>query len=121
MVCINFTNLNKACLKDSYPLPTIDQLVDATDGYKRMSFLDTYSQYNQIKMNEDNRIHTVFITERGLYCYKVMPFGLKNAKATYQKLINRMFSKFIGKKFEAYIDDMIIKSKKSKDHVEDME
>ena len=66
-VCIDFTNLNKACPKDSYPLPKIDQLVDATAGYERMSFLDAYSGYNQIKMNEKDRIHTAFITERGLY------------------------------------------------------
>ena len=120
-VCIDFTNLNKACPKDSYPLPKIDQLVDATAGYERMSFLDAYSGYNQIKMSEKDRIHTAFITERGLYCYKVMPFGLKNAGATYRRLTNRMFSKHIGKKVEAYIDDMVIKSKKLKDHVSDME
>ena len=92
-VCIDFTNLNKACPEDSYPLPKIDQLVDTTAGYERMSFLDAYSGYNQIKMNEKDRIHTTFITERGLYCYKVMHFGLKNAGATYQRLINHMFSK----------------------------
>jgi len=120
-VCIDFTNLNKACPKDSYPLPKINQLVDATAGYERMSFLDAYSGYNQIKMKEKDRIHTAFITERGLYCYKVMPFGLKNAGTTYQRLINHMFSKHIGKKVEAYIDDMAIKSKKSKDHVLGME
>ena len=62
-VCIDFTNLNKACLKDSYPLPKIDQLVDATAGYKRMSFLDAYSGYNQIKMNERDRIHTAFCND----------------------------------------------------------
>ena len=120
-VCIDFTNLNKACPKDSYPLPKIDQLVDAMAGYERMSFLDAYSGYNQIKMSERDRIHTAFITERGLYYYKVMPFGLKNAGATYQRLINWMFSKHIGKTVEAYIDDMVIKTKKSKDHVSDIE
>ena len=118
--CIDFTNLNKACPKDSYPLPKIDQLVDAMAGYERMSFLDTYSGYNQIKMREKDRIHTAFITKRGLYCYKIMPFGLKNAGVTYQRLINRMFSKYIGRKVEAYIDDMVIKSRNSKDHILDM-
>ena len=120
-VCIDFTNLNKACPKDSYPLPKIDQLVDSMVGYERMSFLDAYSGYNQIKMNEKDRIHTAFITERGLYCYKVMSFDMKNTRATYQRLINRMFSKHIGRKVEAYIDDMVIKSRKSKDHISDME
>ena len=120
-VYIDFMNLKKACPKDSYPLPKIDQLVDVTAGYERMSFLDAYSGYNQIRMNEKDRIHTAFITERGLYYYKIMPFGLKNAGAMYQRLINQMFSKHIGRKVEAYIDDMVIKSKKSKDHVKDME
>ena len=114
-------NLNKACPKDSYPLPKIDQLVDATTRYERISFPDAYSGYNQIKMNEKDIIHTTFITERGLSCYEVMPFGLKNAGAMYQRLINRMFNKHIGKKVEAYIDDMVVKSKKSKEHVKDME
>ena len=87
-VCIDFTNLNKDCPKDSYPLPKINQLVDTTAGYERMSFLDAYSNYNQIKMNERDGIRMAFITEKGLYCYKVMRFGLKNAGATYQRLIN---------------------------------
>ena len=65
-VCIDFTNLNKACPKDSYPLPKIDQLVNAIATYERMSFLDTYSGYNQIKMNKEDRIYTAFITKRGL-------------------------------------------------------
>ena len=100
-VCIDFTNLNKAFLKDSYPQPKIDQLVDVTAGYERMSFLGTSSRYNQIRMNECDIIHIAFITERGLYCYKVMPFELKNSGVTYQRLINRMFNKLIWVKFEA--------------------
>ena len=85
-VCIDFTNLNKACLKDNYPLPKIDQLVDATTKYEKMSFPDAYSKYNQIRMNENDKVHTAFITKRGLYCYKVMPFILKNVGATYNNL-----------------------------------
>ncbi|PON79267.1 hypothetical protein PanWU01x14_013830 [Parasponia andersonii] len=81
-ICIDFTNLNKACPKDSFPLPRIDQMVDATAGFGRMSFLDAYSGYNQIPLCAEDQIHTAFITERGLYCYKRMPFGLKNAGAT---------------------------------------
>ena len=75
-----------------------------------MSFLDAYSGYNQIQMNKEDRIHTAFVTERGIYCYKVMPFGLKNAGATYQRLINKMFLRMMGETVEAYIDDMVIKS-----------
>ena len=112
-------NLNKACPKDSFPLPKIDQLVDATAGSERMSFLDAYWGYNQIRMNKKDRIHTTFITERGLYCYKVMPFGLKNAGATYQRLINKIFLKLMGETVKAYIDDMVIKIRKARDHIRD--
>ena len=83
-ICIDYTDLNKACPKDSFPLPEIDQLVDATSGHKLLSFMDAFSGYNQIQMAPEDEEHTAFITERGLYCYKVMPFGLKNAGATYQ-------------------------------------
>ena len=88
--------------------------MDATASYERMSFLDAYSEYNQIRMNKSNRIHTSFITERGLYCYKVMPFRMKNAGATYQLLINQMFSKLLGVKVEASIDDTVIKARNPK-------
>ena len=90
--------MNKACSKDNYPLPKIDQLVDATIGYERMSFLYAYSEYNQIKMNERDRIHTALMTKKGLYCYKFMPFRLKHTGATYQRLINWMFTRLLGKK-----------------------
>ncbi|KAL5570533.1 hypothetical protein UlMin_027108 [Ulmus minor] len=83
-VCVDFTDLNCACPKDSFPLPKIDQLVDATAGHELLSFMDAYSGYNQIQMHEEDQEHTAFLTNQGLYCYKVMPFGLKNAGATYQ-------------------------------------
>ena len=91
-VCIDFTDLNKACPKDSFPLPHIDRLVEATAGHELLSFMDAFSGYNQILMNPDDQEKTSFITERGTYCYKVMPFGIKNAEATYQRLVNKMFS-----------------------------
>jgi len=81
---VDFTNLNKAYPKDSYPLPHIDQLVDSTAGHQLLSFMDVFSRYNQIKMDEANQKKTSFVTSQGLFCYKVMPFGLKNAGATYQ-------------------------------------
>ena len=91
MVCVDFTDLNKACPKDSFSLPHIDQLVEATAGHKIISFMDAFSGYNQILKHADDQEKTTFITDRGTYCYKVMPFGLKNAGATYQKLVNKMF------------------------------
>ncbi|XP_074362906.1 uncharacterized protein LOC141703225 [Apium graveolens] len=84
--CVDFTDLNKACPKDSFPLPRIDQLVDATAGHALLSFMDAYSGYNQILMYEPDQEHTSFITDRGLYCYIGMPFGLINAGATYQSV-----------------------------------
>ncbi|XP_062089003.1 uncharacterized protein LOC133795566 [Humulus lupulus] len=95
-------------------------MIDATAGYERMSFLDAYSGYNQIPMKSEDRIHTSFITEDGLYCYKVMPFGLKNAGATYQRLMHKLFSSLLGRNMEVYIDDMVIKSKQSSSHIDDL-
>ena len=83
-MCVDFTDLNKAYLKDSFPHPRIDALVDSTFGYELLSFMDTFSSYNQILMHPEDQEKTSFITDQGLYCYKVMPFGLKNAGATYQ-------------------------------------
>ncbi|XP_059635421.1 uncharacterized protein LOC132277598 [Cornus florida] len=105
-------------LDAGFPLPKIDQMVDATTGYERLTFLDAYSGYNQIPMDPADKEKTSFVTERGTYCYKVMPFGLKNAGATYQRLISKIFKEQIGKTVEAYIDDMVVKSKKKADHVQ---
>ena len=82
-MCVDFTNLNKACPKDSFPLLIIDQLVDSMVGHKLLTFMDAFSGYNQIKMSEEYHEKTAFITSQGLYYYKVMPFRLKNAGATY--------------------------------------
>ena len=80
---MDFTNLNEAFSKDSFSVLRIDQMVDATAGHELLSFMDAYSGYNQIPMYHRDEEHTAFITDRGLYCYKVMPFGIKNAGATY--------------------------------------
>ena len=82
-MCVDFTDLNKACLKDSYPLPWIDTLVDSTTRNQLLSFMEAFSGYNQIKMEEADQEKTSFVTSQRLFCYKVMPFGLKNAGATY--------------------------------------
>ena len=90
-MCVDFMDLNKACPKDSYPLPQIDALVDLTVGHELLSFMDAFSGYNQIRMEETNEEKTSFVMSQGLFCYKVMPFGLKNAGATYQRLMDKMF------------------------------
>uniref|UniRef100_A0A2N9H4D6 RNase H type-1 domain-containing protein n=1 Tax=Fagus sylvatica TaxID=28930 RepID=A0A2N9H4D6_FAGSY len=99
-MCVDFTDLNKACPKDSFPLPRIDQLVDSTAGHRLLTFMDAFSGYNQIMMDDADQEKTSFITSKGLFCYKVMPFGLKNAGATYQRLMNRMFHHQIGRNVE---------------------
>ena len=91
-MCIDFTDLNKAYLKESYPLPCIDLLVDLTTGHQLLSFMDTFLGYNQIKLDKANQEKTSFVISQGLFCYKVLPFGLKNVKATYQRLVNKMFA-----------------------------
>ncbi|KAI5318333.1 hypothetical protein L3X38_038041 [Prunus dulcis] len=116
-VCVGYTDLNKACPKDNFPLPRIDQLVDSTLGNQLLSFMDTYSGYNQIMMHEDDKAKTSFIIERGTYCYKLMPFGMKNAGATYQRPVNKIFKEQIGKTMEVYVDDMIVKALERADQI----
>ena len=116
-LCINFTDINKACPKDSFPLPRIDLIVDATAGHELLNFMDAFFGYNQISMDPDDQEKTSFITAQGTYCYWVMPFGLNNAGATYQRLVNRMFQKQIGATMEVYIDDMLVKSTTTNLHI----
>ena len=90
-VCVDFTNLNKTCSKDPFPMPRIDQLVDATIGHHWMSFLDTFQGYHHIPLTLDDQERIAFVIPIGNYHYKVMPFRLKNASATYQRMMTRMF------------------------------
>ncbi|KAK0580046.1 hypothetical protein LWI29_035596 [Acer saccharum] len=119
-MCVDFTNLNKACPKDSFPLPRIDQLVDATAGHETLSFMDTYSGYNQIKMHKPDEEKTAVTTDQGLYYYTVMSFGLKNAGSTYQRLVNKMFARQIRKNMEVYVDDMLTKSITADKYIDDL-
>lgn len=93
-------------------------LVDATTRHKLLSFINAYSEYNQILMHPANQEKTLFVIERGIFCYKVMSFEFKNAYATYQCLENKMFSKFLGEMMEIYIDDMQVKSLHAVNHVQ---
>ncbi|XP_011083378.1 uncharacterized protein LOC105165921 [Sesamum indicum] len=119
-MCIDFKDLNKACPKDPYPMPQIDMMVDSTAGFEIFSMMDAYQGYHQIQMAEEDRDKTSFVTEKGIYCYNMMPFGLKNAGATYQRFVNKMFGDLLGKSIEVYVDDMLVKSKRSQDHIEDL-
>ena len=121
LMCVDFTDLNRACPKDSYPLPRIDTMVDSTIRHELLSFMDAFSGYNQIKMGEDDQERTSFVTRHGLFCYKVMSFRLKNAGATYQRLINKMFTHQIGRNVQVYVYDMLVKSLHEKDHLNDLQ
>jgi hypothetical protein len=109
-MCVDYTSLNKACPKVPYPLPRIDQIVDSTAGCETLSFLDTYSGYRQIKMKESDQLATSFITPFGMYCYTTMPFGLRNAGATYQRCMNHVFREHI-----------VVKARKASDLLSDLE
>ncbi|XP_011093333.1 uncharacterized protein LOC105173330 [Sesamum indicum] len=116
-MCTDYTDLNKACPKDPYPLLRIDLLVDSTARCALFSMMDAYQGYHQIFMTKDDAEKTAFVTEKGVYCYNVMPFRLKNAGATYQRLVNQMFKDHIESTMEVYVDDMLVKSKQEDDHL----
>ena len=116
-MCVDYTNLNNACPKDSFPLPRIDQIVDSTAGQGMFSFLDAFSGYHQIPMSPADEEKIAFITPHGLYCYKVMLFGLKNIGVTYQRLMKKIFKPLVGRTVEVYIDDIVVKSKTREKHV----
>ena len=115
-VCVDYTDLNESCLKNSFPLPRIDQIVDASFEHGMLSFLDASSDYHQIVVYPLYAEKTTFITLHGLYCYNVMPFGLKNAGGTYQRMVTKIFRPLMGKTMEVYINDMLVKSKECLDH-----
>jgi hypothetical protein len=119
-MCINYTNLNKACPKDPYPLPRIDQIVDSTSGCDLLSFLDAYFCFHQIQMSRQDRKHTAFVTVDGLYCYVVMPYGLKNTLPTFVRVTSKTFGDLIRDRVEVYIDDIMVKTKRGSTLVEDL-
>ena len=98
-----------------------DQLVDSTAGHRLLSFIDAFFGNNQIRMDEADQEKTSFIASQGLFFYKVMPFGLKNAGVTYQRLVNHMFYPQIGHNVEVYVDDMLVKSLDEDKHLDDLQ
>ena len=118
-VCVDFMDLNKVCPKDPFLMPKIDQQVDAIVGHPRMSFLDAFQGYHQIPLALDDQEKTTFVTPIGNFHYKVIPFGLKNVRSTYQRMMTRMFELQLGKDIEIYINDMV-KSKVVSEHLGDL-
>jgi hypothetical protein len=119
-MCVDYTSLNKACLKVPFPLPRIDQIVDSTAGCKLLCFLDAYSGYHQIKMKESDQLATSFITPFGMFCYVMMPFVLRNAGATYQRCMQHVLGDHIGWTVVAYVDDIVVKTRNADDLVGDL-
>jgi hypothetical protein len=119
-MCVDYTSLNKACPKVPFPLPRIDQIVDSTAGCELLCFLDAYFGYHKIKMKESDQLVTSFIMSFGMFCYVKMPFGLRNAGATYQRCMQHVIGDHIGQTVEAYVDDMVVKTRKADDLVNDL-
>jgi hypothetical protein len=110
-MCVNYTDLNKHYPKDPFWLPRIDHVIDSTAGYDLLCFLDCYSGYHQVAIKEEDLEKTVFITPFGVYCYTTMSFGLKNTSATYQRGIQACFKRQLNKNVEAYVDDVVVKTR----------
>ena len=119
-VCTDFRDLNLACPKDDFPLPNIDMIVDMTAGYEMYSLMDGFSGYNQIKIAPEDQEKTAFTCTWGKFCWNVMPFGLKNAGATYQRVVTTIFHDMMHKTMEDYVDDTLAKSMHPKKHLDDL-
>ncbi|KAA0050119.1 uncharacterized protein E6C27_scaffold675G001360 [Cucumis melo var. makuwa] len=119
-ICVDFRDLNNACPKDDFRLPIMEIMIDETAGNEALSFMDGSSEYNQIRMALHDKEKIAFRTPKGIYCYKVMPFRLKNAGATYQRTMQRIFDDMLHKHVECYVDDLVVKSKKKCDHLKDL-
>jgi hypothetical protein len=120
-MCVDYTDLNKHCPKDPFGLPRIDQVIDSTAGCDLLCFLNCYSGYHQIAIKEEDQEKTAFITPFGTYCYTTMSFGLKNAYATYQQAIQACFKRQLNKNVEAYVDDVVVKTRNSNTLIPDLE
>jgi hypothetical protein len=120
-MCVDYTDLNKHCPKDPFGLPRIDQVIDSTAGCDLLCFLDCYFGSHQITIKEEDQEKTTFINPFGTYCYTTMSFGLKNAGATYKRAIQACFKRHLNKNVEAYVDDVVIKTRNSDTLIADLE
>ena len=119
-VCVDLRDLNNVCPKNDFLLPIIELMVDATIGHEDLSFMDGSSGYNQIQMAPREEDLTTFHTPKGIYYYKVMSFGLKNAGATYQRAMQKIFDDMLHKNVECYVNDLVLKPMKKEDHLRDL-
>ena len=120
-LCIDFTDLNKACPKDPFPLPRIDQTVDSTSGCDLLSFLDAYSGYHQIFTSKEDGEKTLYITPCGTYCFVRMPFRLKSVRSTFARAVQIGLEPQLHRNIEAYMDDIVVKTKDKATLIQDLE
>lgn len=107
-MCVNYTMLNQASPKDLYSLPNINKSMDSSSEYKLLSFMDAYSDYNQILVYKPDREKITFMIEQANYQYNMMPFILESSRTSYQRMMNKVFNEKIGETMYAYMDGMII-------------
>lgn len=119
-MCIDYRDLNSICPKDDFPLPLTELLIDIFMGYEALSFIDGYSEYNQIQMAPKNEEVTAFHTPIGIFCYRVMPFGLKNVGTTYQRAMNYIFKDLLYDAVKCYVDDLVVQTKLGQYHIVDL-
>jgi len=120
-ICIDFRNLNKDCLKDNYPLPKMDSILQNIVGSQRMSMLDGFSGYNKILVRQDDEDKTTFTTPWGTFMYTKMPFGPMNVGATFQREMDISFSEEKDKMVVDYLDDITVFSRREEDHLKHLE
>jgi hypothetical protein len=119
-MCVDYTDLNKACKKDPFELPQIDQVVDCTADCNLLSFLDCCFGYHQIPLKVEDQIKTSFITPFGAFCYSTMPFRLKSAGTTYQRGIQWCLHSQLERNVEEYVDDVVVKTREDKGLISDL-
>jgi len=120
-VCIDYQEMNKATIKDHFPLPFIDQVLDTLAGKKYFSFLDGFSGYNKIQVALEDQDKTRFTCPWGTYAYRVIPFGLCNAPATFQRAVLGIFSDLIHDCVEVYMDDFTVYGNTFEEALENLE
>jgi hypothetical protein len=119
-MCIDFTELNKACPKDPYPLPRIDVIIDQAAGCDMLSLLDCFSGYHQVWMRREDEAQTGFTTLFGIFCFIRMPECLRNAGSTFNRMMKLILGSQLGRNASAYVDDIVIMSEREKDHIADL-
>jgi hypothetical protein len=119
-MCVDFTDLNKACKKDDFPLERVDKIVDDAANSEMLSLLDMFSGYHQIRVRREDEEKTSFITPFGTFCFVRMPEGLKNAGCTFLRMISIVLHPQLRRNILAYVDDIVVKSIQRKDHIGDL-